>query len=52
MQIEWSEQLTIRFFASCAVAVFVYLGMIIGLRLIHPTDLNRILKYGRKIVKV
>ncbi|TCZ75114.1 stage V sporulation protein B [Paenibacillus albiflavus] len=52
MRIEWSEQLTVRFFASCAVAVFVYIGMIIGLRLIHPTDLNRILKLGRKIVKV
>lgn len=52
MQINWNESMTIRFFAACGTALFVYLGMIFGLRLILPTDLNRLIKFGRNIVKV
>jgi stage V sporulation protein B len=51
MQINWTDHLSLQFFASCGIAIFVYIGMIIGLRLIHPTDFTRILKFGRRIVK-
>lgn len=51
MQIPWNDRETLRFLAACVISVFTYIGMMIGLGLIHHTDFIRLIKFGRNIVK-
>ncbi|MCR8644108.1 stage V sporulation protein B [Paenibacillus sp. N1-5-1-14] len=51
MEIPWTASEGIRFFAACIIALATYLFMILILKLINRSDLSRILRMGRKIVK-
>ncbi|WP_442603509.1 stage V sporulation protein B [Paenibacillus sp. KN14-4R] len=51
MQVHWTSSETLRFLTASMTAFLTYLFMIIALKLINRTDLTRILKLGRKIVK-
>lgn len=51
MQISWNDNETLRFLAACAMSIFIYIGMMLGLGLIRHSDFIRLIKFGRNIVK-
>jgi stage V sporulation protein B len=47
----WKGNETASFLAAFVISLFVYIGMMFGLKLISRNDLTKLIRLGRKIVK-
>jgi len=47
----WRDEETASFLAAFIICLFVYIGMLFGLKLMNRNDLAKLIRLGRKIVK-